>query len=152
MLKAGDTFPALQLPDQDGKSRSLGDLAGASGLVLYIYPKDDTPGCTIEAQDFRSQLAAFRAKGYEVAGLSKDSAASHCKFIEKYELNFPLLSDLGGEFLEAIGSFGEKNMYGKVVQGILRSTFVIGRDGVVRKSYGNVKAAGHAAKVLADLG
>lgn len=152
MLKAGDTFPAFQLPDQDGKSRSLGDLAGASGLVLYIYPKDDTPGCTIEAQDFRSQLAAFRAKGYEVAGLSKDSAASHCKFIEKYELNFPLLSDLGGEFLEAIGSFGEKNMYGKVVQGILRSTFVIGRDGVVRKSYGNVKAAGHAAKVLADLG
>ncbi len=101
MLKAGESFPSFSLPDQDGKSRSLGDLAGDAGLVLYVYPKDDTPGCTLEAQDFRNQLAAFRAKGWEVAGLSEDSAESHCQFIEKYELTFPLLSDVSGEFLNA---------------------------------------------------
>lgn len=152
MLKAGDTFPAFSLPDQDGKSRGLADLSGDAGLVLYVYPKDDTPGCTVEAQDFRNQLAAFRAKGWEVAGLSKDSAESHCQFIAKYELTFPLLSDLEGNFLKEIGSFGEKNMYGKIVTGILRSTFVIDKDGTIRKSYANVKANGHAAKVLAELG
>lgn len=151
MLNAGDTFPSFSLPDQDGKTRGLGDLAGERGLILYVYPKDDTPGCTVEAQDFRNQLTALRAKGYEVAGISKDSAASHCQFIEKYELNFPLLSDESGEFLTAVGSFGEKNMYGKMVTGILRSTFVIGKDGQLAKVYRNVRASGHAAKVLADL-
>jgi thioredoxin-dependent peroxiredoxin len=155
MLIAGDKFPDFSLLDQDAKHRSLGDLAGKEGLILYVYPKDDTPGCTVEAQDFRGQVEALSAKGYKVAGLSKDSAASHCLFIEKYELNFPLLSDEGdegGEFLLSIGSFGEKNMYGKMVTGILRSTFVIGRDGVLRRVYRNVKATGHAAKVVRDLG
>lgn len=152
MLSAGDKFPDFSLLDQDAKKRSLGDLAGRGGLILYVYPKDDTPGCTVEAQDFRGQVEALAAKGYKVAGLSKDSAASHCLFIEKYELNFPLLSDEGGEFLVSIGSFGEKNMYGKMVTGILRSTFVIGRDGVLRRVYRNVRAAGHAAKVVRDLG
>lgn len=152
MLKAGESFPSFSLPDQDGKNRGLGDLAGDAGLVLYVYPKDDTPGCTMEAQDFRNQLAAFRAKGWEVAGLSKDSAESHCQFIAKYELTFPLLSDVSGEFLNAIGSFGEKNLYGKIVTGILRSTFVIEKNGQIRKAYANVKATGHAARVLADLG
>lgn len=152
MLKAGESFPSFSLPDQDGKSRGLADLAGDAGLVLYVYPKDDTPGCTVEAQDFRNQLAAFRAKGWEVAGLSKDSAESHCQFIAKYELTFPLLSDVSGEFLSAIGSFGEKNLYGKIVTGILRSTFVIEKNGQIRKAYANVKATGHAARVLADLG
>ena len=151
MLDTGDTFPSFSLPDQDGKNRTLGDLSGERGLILYVYPKDDTPGCTVEAQDFRGQLPALRAKGYEVAGISKDSAASHCQFIEKYELNFPLLSDEGGEFLAAVGSFGEKNMYGKMVTGILRSTFVIEKDGKLAKVYRNVRASGHAAKVLADL-
>lgn len=152
MLSAGDKFPDFSLLDQDAKKRSLGDLAGKEGLILYVYPKDDTPGCTVEAQDFRSQVEALAAKGYEIAGLSKDSAASHCLFIEKYELNFPLLSDEGGEFLVSIGSFGEKNMYGRMVTGILRSTFVIGRDGILRRVYRNVRAAGHAAKVVRDLG
>jgi peroxiredoxin Q/BCP len=152
MLSAGDKFPNFSLFDQDAKKRSLADLAGKEGLILYVYPKDDTPGCTVEAQDFRNQVEALAAKGYKVAGLSKDSAASHCLFIEKYELNFPLLSDEGGEFLLSIGSFGEKNMYGKMVTGILRSTFVIGRDGVLRRVYRNVKATGHAAKVVRDLG
>jgi peroxiredoxin Q/BCP len=152
MLSAGDKFPSFSLFDQDAKKRSLADLAGKEGLILYVYPKDDTPGCTVEAQDFRGQVEALAAKGYKVAGLSKDSAASHCQFIEKYELNFPLLSDEGGEFLLSIGSFGEKNMYGKMVTGILRSTFVIGRDGVLRRVYRNVKATGHAAKVVRDLG
>ena len=152
MLKAGETFPSFSLPDQDGKSRSLADLTGPEGLILYVYPKDDTPGCTVEAQQFRENLAALAAKGWHVAGISKDSAASHCKFIEKYELTFPLLSDVSAELLTAIGGFGEKNMYGKVVQGIIRSTFLIGKNGVLVKVYPNVKAAGHAAKVLADLG
>jgi len=152
MLNAGDTFPSFSLPDQDGKSRNLGDLAGKEGLILYVYPKDDTPGCTTEAQEFRQQLEAFGEKGYHVVGISKDSAASHCKFIEKYGLTFPLLSDVDGAFLTSIGGFGEKNMYGKIVTGIIRSTFVVGRDGVVKKVYPRVKAGGHAAKVLADLG
>ncbi len=151
MLNAGDTFPSFSLPDQDGTRRSLGDLAGANGLILYVYPKDDTPGCTVEAQDFRSHEPAIGAKGYRVAGLSMDSAESHCKFIEKYQLSFPLLSDTGGDFLKSIGSYGEKNMYGRIVTGILRSTFVIGADGKIVKVYRNVRASGHAAKVANDL-
>lgn len=151
MLNAGDTFPSFSLPDQDGKRRGLAELAGENGLILYVYPKDDTPGCTVEAQDFRTHSPAFQAKGYNVAGLSMDSAASHCKFIEKYQLSFPLLSDEGGEFLKSVGSYGEKNMYGRIVTGILRSTFVIGADGKLVKVYRNVRASGHAAKVAADL-
>ncbi len=151
VLKAGDTFPAMALPDETGTKKKLGDLVGEKGLVLYVYPKDDTPGCTVEAQDFRDKVGAFGALGYRVAGLSKDGAASHCKFIEKYALTFPLLTDEGGEFLAAIGAYGEKNMYGKIVTGILRSTFVVDGKGKVVKAYANVKAKGHAEKVLADL-
>lgn len=144
-------LPPFELPDETGTKRTLEHLAGSAGLVLYVYPKDDTPGCTIEAQDFRDQLGAFAAKGFQVVGLSKDSADSHCQFIGKFGLNFPLLSDADGSFLEAIGAYGEKNLYGKIVKGILRSTFVAAPDGTLLRVYRNVKATGHAERVLAEL-
>lgn len=152
MLNAGQKLPALELPDENGDVRTFADLKGEKGLILYVYPKDDTPGCTLEAQDFRDRLAAFRERGYNVVGISKDSAASHCKFIGKYGLSFPLLTDAEGEFLAAIGGFGEKKLYGKVVVGIIRSTYVADALGKLVKVYPNVKAKGHAERVLADLG
>lgn len=144
-------LPPFDLPDETGAKRTLADLAGPSGLVLYIYPKDDTPGCTIEAQDFRDQLGDFAAKGFQIAGLSKDSADSHCQFIGKFGLTFPLLTDAEGSFLEAVGAYGEKNLYGKIVTGILRTTFVVDKTGKVLHAYRGVKAAGHAERVLAQL-
>lgn len=150
-IEAGTKFPAFTLPDQTGDKRKLADLTGPKGLVLYVYPKDDTPGCTVEAQAFRDYLDALKAKGFHVVGLSKDSAASHCKFIEKYALTFPLLTDEKGEFLEKIGSWGEKTLYGKTSMGIIRSTFVVSATGQVLKVYKNVRANGHAEKVVAEL-
>lgn len=152
MLTAGQKLPTLELPDENGKLRTFDDLKGKKGLVLYVYPKDDTPGCTLEAQDFRDRLADFQQRGYNVVGISKDSAASHCKFIGKYDLSFPLLSDVDGKFLEAIGGFGEKKLYGKTSLGIIRSTYVADAAGKLLKVYPNVKAKGHAERVLADLG
>ena len=147
-MEPGRKTPAFELPDQDGKRRTVEDLAGPRGLVLYAYPKDDTPGCTIEAQDFRDLLADFRKLGYEVAGISRDPADSHCRFIDKYALTFPLLSDRDAGFLEAIGAFGDD---GKTVRGILRSTVVVDPEGRVVRAYPKVQAQGHAARVLADL-
>lgn len=152
MLQTGDAFPDFELPDQDGRPRRLTDLAGAKGLVFYVYPKDDTPGCTTEARDFTQLLPEFRARGYEVVGVSKDGAEAHCAFIAKHGLAFPLLTDADGELLTAIGAWGEKMNYGKVFIGIKRSTWVVAPDGQVVKAYGNVKAVNHAARVLKDLG
>ena len=146
-----EKFPAFSLPDQDGKTRSLADLAGSKGLVLYVYPKDDTPGCTTEALDFKNAAAALAGHGFTVAGLSRDSAESHCKFIAKHGLNFTLLTDPSGDFLSAIGAWGEKKNYGKVFMGIIRSTFVIGHDGRLLKAYRNVKATGHVDRVVREL-
>lgn len=151
MIQEGEKIPELKLPDQDGKERTLTDLAGPAGLVLYVYPKDNTPGCTTEAQDFRDRVGDFEELGFHIAGVSRDSAASHCGFIAKHELNFPLLTDADGEYLEKIGAFGDKKMYGKVTRGIIRSTFVINRKGEVLKAYGNVRAKGHAERVYGDL-
>lgn len=145
------TLPAFTLPDETGAPRTLADLSGEKGLVLYVYPKDDTPGCNIEAQDFRNRLGDFAAKGFRVAGLSKDSASSHCKFIDKFGLTFPLLTDADGSFLEATGAYGPKTMYGKLFKGILRTTFVVAPDGKVLRVYRNVKASGHAERVLGEL-
>lgn len=150
-MEQGQRIPAFKLPDQDGKRRTVEELAGPKGLVLYVYPKDDTPGCTVEAQDFRDLLADFRKLGYAVAGISRDPAESHCRFIDKYGLTFPLLTDGDAGFLEAIGAYGDKQMYGKTVRGIIRSTVVVDPDGRVLKAYPNVKAQGHAERVLADL-
>ncbi|MDY7095777.1 MAG: peroxiredoxin [Acidobacteriota bacterium] len=151
MIQEGDQFPPFQLPDENGKERSLKDLTGDTGLVLYVYPKDNTPGCTVEAQDFRDQLETFRQHGYAVAGISKDSAKSHCNFIDKYDLTFPLLTDADAELLSQIGAFGEKKNYGRVYQGIIRSTFLVAADGTLQKAYRNVRAKGHVERVLRDL-
>lgn len=151
MLQEGETFPSFSLPDQNGEEKTLADLSGVEGLVLYVYPKDDTPGCTTEAQEFRDLLDEFHAKGYHVAGLSPDPADSHCKFIDKFDLPFPLLTDADKSFLEDIGAYGEKKLYGKVIQGVIRSTFVIDRDGTLEAAHRNVRAKGHAARVLRDL-
>lgn len=151
MIDAGDQLPELRLPDQDGKKRTLKDLAGPKGLVLYAYPKDDTPGCTTEARDFRDLLQDFQDKGFAVAGISRDSAESHCKFIGKHDLTFPLLTDADASFLERIGAYGEKKMYGRTTQGILRSTYVVDPKGKVLHVYRNVRAKGHAERVYQDL-
>jgi peroxiredoxin Q/BCP len=147
-MEQGQRIPAFSLPDQNGKPRTLQDLAGPKGLVLYAYPKDDTPGCTIEAQDFRDLLLELREVGYGVAGISRDPADSHCRFIDKYALTFPLLTDRDAGFLEAIGAYGDD---GKTVRGIIRSTVVVDREGRVLAAYPNVKAQGHASRLLADL-
>lgn len=150
-METGEKIPALELPDQDGKTRTVADLAGPKGLVLYAYPKDDTPGCTIEAQDFRDRAGELRELGYEVAGISRDPADSHCQFIDKYGLNFPLLTDADASFLERIGAYGAKTMYGRTSKGIIRSTLVVDPEGRVVKHYPNVKAKGHAERVIRDL-
>jgi thioredoxin-dependent peroxiredoxin len=150
-MNPGDKLPELSLPDETGRRRTLADLAGERGLVLYAYPKDDTPGCTVEAQDFRDRAEAMRAKGFAVAGISRDSAASHCSFRDKYDLTFPLLTDEDATFLAAIGAYGEKTNYGRITQGIIRSTVVVPPDGTVLEHYPNVRAQGHAERVVADL-
>jgi peroxiredoxin Q/BCP len=150
-MEEGQKIPAFELPDQEGKTRTVADLAGPKGLVLYAYPKDDTPGCTIEAQDFRDVLPELRGLGFEVAGISQDPADSHCRFIDKYGLTFPLLTDEGAGFVEAIGAFGEKELFGRTVKGVLRTTVVVDPEGRVLKAYPGVNAQGHVARVLADL-
>lgn len=150
-MEEGRKIPSFELPDQDGKQRTVANLAGPKGLVLYAYPKDDTPGCTLEAQDFRDLLPELRELGYQVAGISQDPADSHCRFIDKYGLNFTLLTDEDAGFVEAIGAFGEKELFGRTVKGVLRTTVVVDPEGRVIKAYPGVNAQGHAEQVLADL-
>lgn len=144
-LHPGDPFPEFSLPDASGTLHSLAQYEGKY-VVLYAYPKDDTPGCTREACDFRDN-AVLKAHGAVVLGISADDADSHRKFAEKFSLPFPLLSDRDAEFLKSIGTYGEKNMYGKVTQGIKRQTFLIGPDGKLVKSWLAVKVDGHADAV-----
>jgi peroxiredoxin Q/BCP len=151
MITVGKKAPAFSLESSEGGQISLASLEGHT-VVLYFYPKDATPGCTLEAQQFRDLLGEFEKRGALVLGVSKDSVASHCKFRDKHALGFALLSDPSGEMIEAYGAWGEKVLYGKKSMGILRSTVVVGPDGKVRKHYPKVKADGHAAQVLADLG
>jgi len=147
VVEEGKKAPAFSLPASSGNKVSLKDFAGKK-LVLYFYPKDNTPGCTTEAQGFRDAARKLAKLGAVVVGVSKDSVASHCKFIEKHELNFVLLSDEDGDMLTKYGAWGEKNMYGKKMMGIIRSTFVIDEAGIVRKAFRSVKVAGHVEKVL----
>jgi peroxiredoxin Q/BCP len=150
MLKPGDKAPDFAALDQDGKTVRLADFKGKS-VVLYFYPKDMTPGCTTEACSFRDSHAALRRKGAVLLGVSKDSAASHVKFREKYELPFPLLADEDLKVAKAYGAWGEKSLYGRKYMGILRSTFVIGPDGRLKAVFPKVKVAGHDQEVLAAL-
>ncbi len=151
MLEKGQKLPPFKVPDQDGRARSFSDLVGPKGLVLYFYPKDNTPGCTLEAQGFRDRLEEFRKLGYNVAGVSRDSVKSHTAFIERHQLPFTLLSDAEGALSEAAGAWGEKVLYGRRSVGMIRSTFVAGRDGTLLKVYPRVSAKGHVEKLLCDL-
>jgi peroxiredoxin Q/BCP len=149
-LAEGQKAPALTLKDQNGDTVSLKDFVGER-VVLYFYPADDTPGCTKEACQFNDELSSFRDLHVKVIGISPDGANKHQAFRSKYGLNFTLLSDPDKSVMERYGAFGEKMMYGKKVQGVIRSTFVIGPKGTIERTYYNVRADGHAAKVLAGL-
>jgi thioredoxin-dependent peroxiredoxin len=149
-IKEGAKAPVFTLESADGAKVSLADFKGQK-VVLYFYPKDDTPGCTLEAQAFRDALSRFKRKKAVVLGVSRDSTTSHCRFRDKYGLNFPLLSDPEGKVIQAYGAWGEKNMYGKKSMGIIRTTVVIDADGKVAKVFPKVKVAGHAEDVLAAL-
>jgi thioredoxin-dependent peroxiredoxin len=150
MLKEGDQAPDIRLETDSGEEFLLSSLRGKR-VVLYFYPKADTPGCTIEACEFRDDIQKFAKNGVAVVGISPDRSAAQAKFKKKYELPFPLLADLEKAAAQAYGVWQEKNMYGKKVMGIVRTTFVIGPDGKIEKIYGNVKAKGHAAQVLAEI-
>jgi peroxiredoxin Q/BCP len=150
-LAIGKSAPAFSAPDQSGKVISLSDLKGKT-VVLYFYPKDDTPGCTAEACSFRDSHAAFTKKKTVVLGVSPDNAKSHSKFIEKFKLPFPLLSDPDHTLCESYGVWVEKSMYGRKYMGVERSTFVIGPDGKLKAIYRKVKPETHTAEVLANLG
>jgi len=149
-LQIGDRAPDIELRTDSGAPFRLSDLKGKR-VVLYFYPKADTPGCTVEACEFRNDLKQFTKKGAVVVGISPDKPAAQAKFKEKYELPFTLLADEEKSAAQAFGVWKEKNMYGRKVMGIERSTFVIGPDGKIEKIYGKVKAQGHAAEVLAGL-
>jgi thioredoxin-dependent peroxiredoxin len=150
MLKEGDQAPDIELLTDSGEPFRLADLKGQR-VVLYFYPKADTPGCTIEACEFRDDIRKFAGKGAAVVGVSPDKPAAQAKFKTKYDLPFSLLADENKAAAEAYGVWKEKNMYGKKVMGIERTTFVIGPDGKIEKIYGKVKAKGHAAEVLQNL-
>jgi peroxiredoxin Q/BCP len=149
-LTVGQPAPSFTLPSSDGGTFALDDLRGTT-VVLYFYPRDNTPGCTIEAQDFRDAVPALKKLGAIVAGVSKDSIASHCKFRDKFQLSFPLLSDADGAVLETYGAWGPKLMYGKPMTGIIRSTVIIGPDGRVARVWPKVSVKGHAAEVVAAV-
>jgi peroxiredoxin Q/BCP len=149
-LGVGDLAPSFTLNDQNGAPVSLTDFRGKK-VVLYFYPKDDTPGCTKEACSFRDHLPTFEGADASILGVSFDDQASHQKFIEKYQLNFKLLSDLSKEVADAYGCYVEKNMYGNISKGIERSTFVIDRDGKVAAAFRKVSVDGHTQEVLEAL-
>lgn len=149
-LHAGDPAPDFTLPSDSGDTVRLADLRGRR-VVLYFYPKDDTSGCTKEACAFRDTRPAYEDRDIVVLGVSPDDVPSHEKFRDKYELNFPLLADTDHAVAEAYGAWGKKRMYGREYEGVLRSTFVIGRDGTIENIYRKVKPAEHADQILADL-
>tara|TARA_Y100000766_G_scaffold30186_1_gene21021 strand:- start:226 stop:702 length:477 start_codon:yes stop_codon:yes gene_type:complete len=146
-LKPGDKAPDFTLPADGGRQISLRELQGKS-VVLYFYPKDDTPGCTTEAIGFSEAIDDFEAAGAVVIGVSKDSVAKHDKFRDKHELKVVLASDEAGDTVEAYGAWVEKNMYGRTYMGIERCTYLIGPDGVIRQVWRKVKVKGHVDSVL----
>ena len=151
MIAVGDPAPDFRLSADDGRSYALKELRGKK-VVLYFYPKDDTPGCTKEACSFRDNLGRVTSKGAIVLGMSRDDVKSHAKFREKYHLNFPLLADVDGHVTEAYGVWKEKNLYGRRYMGIERTTFLIDKDGRIARVWPKVKVEGHTDEVLAALG
>ena len=150
-LAVGDVAPAFSLPDADGGTVSLADYAGRR-VVVYFYPAAMTPGCTTQACDFRDSLSSLAAAGVAVVGISPDKPEKLAKFRDAEGLTFPLASDPSREVLTAYGAYGEKQLYGKTVTGVIRSTFVIDEHGKVEHAFYNVKATGHVAKLRRDLG
>jgi len=150
-LEPGDKAPEFSLSDDTGKTVSLSDYAGRK-VIVYFYPAAMTPGCTTQACDFSESLDSMKRDGYDVLGISKDAPAKLAKFRERDHLTLPLLSDQDLSVHRAYGAYGEKKLYGKTVEGVLRSTFVIDADGTVSHALYNVKATGHVAKLRRDLG
>src|SRR6266568_3779587 len=150
MLKVGDQAPDIQLHTDTGEDFRLSEMKGKR-VVLYFYPKADTPGCTVEACEFRDDIKRFVKKGAAVIGVSPDKPTAQAKFKEKYDLPFTLLADQDKAAAETYGVYQEKNMYGKKVMGIVRTTFVIGPDGKIERIYDKVKPEGHAEEVLEYL-
>ena len=149
-LQEGDPAPDITLETDAGEPFRLSSLKGQD-VILYFYPRSDTPGCTTEACEFRDEFAHLRKKKTAVIGVSPDTVVAQAKFKAKYQLPFTLLADAEHQAAEAYGVWQEKNRYGRKYMGVARTTFLIGSDGKVKKIYNNVKAAGHAGKVLADL-
>ena len=150
-LETGKAAPSFTLPSDSGQEISLSDYKGKK-VILYFYPKDNTSGCTLEAQAFRNHQEDFLKNGYVVLGVSRDSIKKHCNFRDKNELNFPLLSDEDETVCHLYGVLKEKSMYGRKYMGIERSTFIIDEEGRLIKEYRNVKAATHVNDLLEDLG
>ena len=150
MIEVGKKAPAFALESSEGGKVKLADLSGKI-VVLYFYPRDNTPGCTLEAQDFRAAVPALAKLGATVLGVSKDSIASHCKFRDKYKLSFPLLTDPDGKVMEAYGAWGDKVLYGKKMKGIIRSTVLIDDKGKVAQHWPKVSVKGHVAEVVAAV-
>ena len=150
MLREGEPAPDFELRTDDGETVRLSALRGKP-VVLYFYPKDDTPGCTTEACEFRDAYDRFRERGVEILGVSPDTEASHRKFKTKYELPFTLLADPDHEAAEAYGVWKEKRQYGRTYQGVERSTFIVDAEGNMARAMRGIKAAGHAAQVLETL-
>ncbi len=150
MLEVGMKAPEFTLKNQDGEDISLSSFLGKK-VVLYFYPKDNTPGCTKQACGFSERVSEYGEKNAVVLGISKDSVASHKRFAEKYELSFPILSDSELEVIQAYDVWKEKNMYGKKVMGVVRSTYIIDENGMIEQAFSNVKAAENPEKMLEAL-
>jgi thioredoxin-dependent peroxiredoxin len=149
-LSPGDSAPDFTLPTDDGRTVSLADLRGRK-VIIYFYPAAMTPGCTTQACDFTDSLSSLQAQGYDVLGISPDSPAKLAKFRERDGLTITLLSDADRTVMKAYGAFGEKKLYGRTVEGVIRSTFVVDEDGKLALAQYNVKATGHVAKLRRDL-
>lgn len=146
-LKAGDKAPDFRANNQEGKEISLNDFKGKK-VILFFYPKDDTPGCTATACNLRDNFPELKTKGYEVIGVSPDDVSSHEKFVEKYKLPFNLVADPDKVIMNAYGTWGEKNMYGKITTGVLRTTYIIDENGVIEKVINKVDTANHTEQIF----
>ncbi|MDE1857166.1 MAG: peroxiredoxin [Candidatus Micrarchaeota archaeon] len=148
MLKEGAKAPSFSLPDSDGKVHKLSDYKGKKKVVLYFYPKDDTPGCTIEAKEFTKHLQEIHRLGTEVLGVSSDGEESHCDFTDKYRLKVTLLSDPKSRTIKKYEAYGDRGLFG---WGTLRKTYIIGKDGKIAKIYPKVQPLGHARQVIKEI-
>ena len=150
LLNKGDKAPAFKGLNQNGETISLGNFKGKK-LILYFYPKDNTPGCTAESCNLSDNYQYWINKGYEVVGVSPDSVASHKKFADKFGFSFNLIADTEKEILQAYGAWGEKSMYGKKYMGVLRTTYIINEDGVIEEVFEKVKTGDHSNQIIKSL-